>query len=1341
MPPKRGIVKSGNAGNSSKTSKPPTTNANTTEEKPLFPPGSKYPLSLLHERCQKNGWEKPIVDTRRQGDGYSFVVTLSRLNKKTSERESVRLEPHPPFVMPSALEARHWGATYALYRFCNGIQLNRVLPPGPREYWNQLAAEHKNAPEHQKWMYEADPFAARKSVDERQEKAAKKRDDSVRGENASKPGHSSPEYANAPEAKMATSLRDFVEDAGIAMFPEAADSEPVRLAPEDTARLSKDLELLGFTSVQARNSVKALSEPSPLTSSLLNRLPPLQACIEYLILQVPECDLPQRFLPSVNSSNPFVTAAHSGTDDLKKRWVEEKAVKECGWPEHVVKDCTSDHRLADDWSKLIFALDCKLIGEDWEDAARVEPLESQAVDQDEIEALEGKAGINGELIIPLPTAPLKLHIIATGRTLPIGGTHPPMYITSPSVPAYVRLHLLSQLIHAFKADSLRDPDESIIMAAMRLVEEDWAVIQDDGPPSISEALKHLLPRNEPLLPQSSAEPPGSSSAPASKNKRTRSARRDDRSDKQIKEEFERLAQSSEYTKILAARERLPAFASRKQFLDVLNSNRCVVVVGETGCGKTTQLPQFVLDHLILAGHGTKASIIVTQPRRLSALGVAARVSAERLDDGSVGYAIRGESKQGPRTKILFCTTGVVLRRLGSGDKLDDVTHVIVDEVHERSVDGDFLLLELRELLKTHRKLKVILMSATINHEVFVRYFNNAPLLTIPGFTHPVEDLYLEDYLPRLGYQPSGAKSFRKGKGRDDPEEMQHDGLDEDTQAAIRTIMRSDSFDYDLIAATVNHIVATAPKRGGILIFLSGVQEIRQCMEKLRNVPNSRILPLHANLSSDEQRLVFAPTSQWKIVVSTNVAETSVTIDDVIYVIDGGKVKETHYDAEAGLTKLTEQWITRAAARQRRGRAGRTQPGVCYKLYTRAHEKRMEPFPIPEIKRVPLESIALTLKVVHNDVKSFLSRAIDPPDISAVDKALEVLEELAATGPDGELTALGRHMAMLPMDLRLGKMLILGTVFRCLDPILTVAACLSSKPLFVSPMDKREEANQARARFATGNSDLLTDANAYDECIALRSKGASHSAIRAFCDQNFISASTVRDITSLRLDFLSALTQLGFVPSSPSSPSAKPTSPALNANAANTNLVKAVILGGLWPRVARVHLPKSAIKFDRVQAGTVQRENSAREFRLYDIRSGDGGGSGRVFLHPASVLFGANAWRSPFIAYFQKQMTSKVFLRDATEVPIYALLLFGGPVTVNHIGGGLTVGSKDCTIKLKAWPRIGVLVNHLRRLLDAQLLRCIEDGTVLDAGGGPENTENNPVLQAMQALLLNDGLTG
>ncbi|KAH9932077.1 P-loop containing nucleoside triphosphate hydrolase protein [Epithele typhae] len=1300
MPPKRGIVKSGNAGNSSKPSKAPVQAATTAEEKPLFPPGSKYPLSLLHERCQKNGWEKPIVDTRRQADGYSFVVTLSRMNKKSSEREFVRLEPHPPFIMPTALEARHWGATYAMYRFCNTIQLNRVLPPGPREYWNQLASEHKTVPEHQKWMYDVDPFAARKAVNSRQDQAAQKREQASRPqENSVKPVATSPEFANAPEAKMASSLRDFVEDAlkkGLAMYPDADDAEPTKFSAEDHVKLTKDLTKLGFSSSQTRKAVTALSQQGPITANLLSRLPPLQACIEFLILQTPECDLPKRFLPSFTSSDPFVTAMHSGADDLKRRWIEEKAMKECGWPAHVVKECLADQEAGQDWAELIFALDSRLVGADWQGPVTDETQGLEEVDLDEVESFGGQMGSNGECIIPLPVAPMALHIILPDNyQIATAGTHPPMYFTSPTVAAYVRLHILSRIINAFRTGALLEDSETVIMAIMRIAEEEWAIIEDDGPPNIVEVLQHLLPKKTTVA-QESGHDIAASVPTRSPRKRVRGARPDERSDKQVKATFEELIRRTDYSKMLASREKLPAFASRNEFLTMLQRSRCVIVVGETGCGKTTQLPQFVLDQLITANRGSRASIIVTQPRRLSAIGVAARVSAERLEDGSVGYSIRGESKQSTHTKILFCTTGVVLRRLGSGDKLQEVTHVVVDEVHERSVDGDFLLLELRELLKTHSELKVVLMSATINHEVFVKYFNNAPLLTIPGFTHPVEDIYLEDLLPKLSYRPSSGRSQKQKKGSDD----ELPNVDEDVQKAAQIIMRNDFFDFDLIVATVDYIVANAKKRGAILIFLSGVQEIRQCMDRLRSVAGSKVFPLHANLTSDEQRKVFERIPQWKIIVSTNVAETSVTIDDVIYVIDGGKVKETHYDADAGLTKLTEQWVTRAAAKQRRGRAGRTQPGICYKLYTRAKEKQMNAFP------------------------PFLARAVDPPEITAIDNALEVLEELSAISGDGELTALGRHMAMLPMDLRLGKMLVLGTVFRCLGPVLTVAACLSSKPLFMSPMDKREEANQARARFNTANSDLLTDVNAYEECLKMRNDGASHSAIRAFCDQNFISATTIRDITSLRNDFLSSLADLGFVPAH-----SKPSDPALNAHSAQPNLVKAVILGGVWPRVARVHLPKSAIKFDRVQAGTVQRENTAKEYKMYDLREG------RVFVHPGSVLFNASSWKSPFLAYFQKQMTSKVFLRDATEVPIYALLLFGGPVTVNHIGGGLTVGVKDTTVRIKAWPRIGVLVNHLRRLLDAQLLQCIEEGTILDMGAG-----SNPVLEAIQALLDNDGLS-
>ncbi|TFY64181.1 hypothetical protein EVJ58_g2777 [Rhodofomes roseus] len=1305
MPP-RGVVKSGNTGNSSKPSKTPLVQpVQSTDEKPLFPPGSKYPLSLLNERCQKNGWGKPIVDTRKQADGYSFAVTLSRMNKKTSQKET----------------------------------LNRVLPSGPRDYWNALAAEHKNALEHQKWMYDADPFAARKAVDERQAKVVQKREASSFDDNTARDGkHVSREFENAPEAKMAGSLRDLVEDSikkAIALYPEMEDAFPVVIPAEETQHLLQQLTALGFKPGQARNTITVLSQVSPITSSLLRSNPPLQACIEYLILQVPECDLPQRFLPTVNSSNSFVTATHAGTADIKTRWAEEKAIKECGWPAHVVKECMTHEALANNWELLVSALNRRLLGDDWSSLTKGQSSDSvqygETIDVDELEAFGAYRAENNQLVVPLPVAPFKLVIvISSGR---IRRDYPPaMYIASTSVPAYIRLHLVSRFLVAMKDGSLPEEGESVIMGAIRLLEEEWVSIEDQDPPDMAVVLQHLTPDLWQTNPADKEVQSATTTQKRSGGRKRVVRRQDDRSDARVKEDFVKLTRDAKYLQTLAVRQRLPAFSARDQFLDMLERSRCVVVVGETGCGKTTQLPQFVLDSMILDGQGSNASIIVTQPRRLSAIGVAARVSTERLEDGSIGYAIRGESKQDHRTKVLFCTTGVVLRRLGTGDRLENVTHIIVDEVHERSVDGDLLLLELKELLRTHPKLKVILMSATINHETFVKYFGNAPLLAIPGFAHPVEDRYLEDFMSHVNYRPSSSARTRKGKEAEEEGKKLHDdlaakGLDDETVKAIQAISRSDRIDYDLVYALVENIVLTSGKRGAILIFLPGVQEIRQCTERLRSIPETHVLPLHANLSNDEQRRVFAPVQGWKVVAATNVAETSITIDDVVYVVDCGKVKETRYDPQRGLTSLEEQWVTRAAAKQRRGRAGRTRPGVCYKLYTRLQEQKMAAFPVPEIQRVSLDSIALTVKVVHRDVKAFLSRAIDPPELSAVDAALLTLENLGAIGTDGELTPLGRHMVRKPV--------------RAVTHAKTTTGYVTSGPearedddsghYFSMPGTNPNNSSNAvfetsvpRARFATGNSDLLTDMHAYDECHRLRDQGKSQSSIRSFCEEHFISPPTIRDITSLRQDFFASLVELGFVP-----PSTKLHDQLLNANSKQENLLKAVILGALWPQVARAVLPRSAVKFDRVQAGTVQRDNTAREFRLYDLKGGE-----RVFVHPSSVLFSEAAWRAPFAVYFQKQATSKVFLRDATEVPIYALLLFGGTVAVNHIGGGLTIGTRDAFVKLKAWPRIGVLVNQLRRLLDIQLKQCIDEGTMLDIGSG------NPVVRAMLALLENDGLS-
>ncbi|GLB35802.1 putative helicase associated domain (HA2) Add an annotation [Lyophyllum shimeji] len=1287
------------------------------------------------EWCQKQGWEKPSVETHKHPGGWSFVVYLSKINKKTNQKESIRLEPDQSYPSPTALEARHWGATYALYRFCNGMQLHLVLPPGPREYWNELAVEHKNSPPHLKWKYAADPFAAR---EEAKANAAKRQVAAAQNASSSRPssGQASGEFSQSPEVRMATSLREQVEEAikkGISMYPEANDAAPSVLDNGIAAKVTQQLGHLGFTAAQTRNALSFLSQPSRLATSLLETSSPLEACIEYLVLHVPECDLPQRFLPALNSSNPFITSAHSGTEDLKRRWVEDKAVKEAGWPAHAVKQFTAVPSLLQNWDKLLVALGKRLIGEDWtgQSDTKIEGVSPFDIDIDEVEAMGASMADTTHLVIPLFSVPIQIHILTSSEKAYPRPGFAPMYVTSASVPAYVRLHLLSCLLVAMNSEDFLEPGEGFCMAVMRVLEGEWAKIEDNGPPEMSMVLVHFIPKPPVVesLPPDAAE---ISTAPTKGDGRRRGPmRRDERTDQQIRQEFEALCKQDGYAEMLAMRQKLPAFEAKEEFLQQLEKNRVVVVVGETGCGKTTQLPQFILDSLIQADKGSKASILVTQPRRISAISVAARVSTERLDDGSVGYAIRGESRQSQKTKLLFCTTGVVLRRLGSGDKLEGVSHIVVDEVHERSVDGDFLLLELKELLKKHSALKVVLMSATINHETFVKYFDGAPLMTIPGFTHPVTDKYLEDLIPLIKYHPPTPKSGPKQSEealRAFRDEYRSMGLDDASITTIHAITRSDRIDFQLIAALVDHIVSTAEKRGGILIFLPGVQEIRQCIDAMHPLFAGKqvdIFPLHANLSSEEQRRVFPKTSGWKVIAATNVAETSITIDDVIYVVDAGKVKETQYDPETSLSRLVETWVTRAAARQRRGRAGRTQPGVCYKLYTRKQELNMAKFPVPEILRVPLESISLTVKVMREeeDVKLFLSRAIDPPKVAAMERAWSTLEELGAVDEAGRLTPLGRHMSTLPVDLRLAKMLILATVFQCLDPVLTIAAALSSKPLFLSPMDKRGEAAQARARFSTAGSDLLTDLHAYNECSRLRSEGKGHAAIRVFCEQNFISPTTIREITALRHDFLLSLADLGFIPLS-----SAPSSPALNKNSGNLNLIKAVILGGLWPRVARVHLPKDRIKFDKVQAGTIQRENTAKEYKIYDLREG------RVFLHPGSVLFGEAAWKTPFLVYFHKYMSTKVFLRDATEVPLYALLLFGGRVSVNQIGGGLTIGGKESFIKLRAWPRIGILVNQLRRLLDAQLQRCVEEGTMLTP------SDVNPVLQAMLALLTHDGLT-
>ncbi|KAG9026944.1 hypothetical protein FRB95_008310 [Tulasnella sp. JGI-2019a] len=1384
-PPRKNIVRSGNAGNSSKSTKPAAAAAETgatggtsgdkdnkqqAEKPPLFPHGSKTPLALLHEMCQKNGWAKPSVDTKRLKDGFTCIV---HLRQKAADVPAVRIEPDPPLNMATADEAKHWGATYALFRFANNLQLHLRLPPGPREYWGKLSEGRKKLPEDQAWKYEVDPFAAaarrRHGMEETAAKRARREEKEKAEQAAGKAPatNASRQYNHAPEVKMASGLRDMVE-AAITKYPNLGGLTKgtdgvgeARSCIEDPS-LRAQLGTLGFANHRITKTLTFLATPSSSAYmvSLLQMPAPLDAALSHILLTTHESDLPKQF---VSGGEGFVSSAYSGSGeggDLPRRWMQERAVKEAGWPLKAVRDCIGAVKGAN-WAGLTEVLGRKLVG--MEPILASSPLDDvDTTDRDVSRSEEREAilavypgstfnDVTQTVSIPIgnPREGITLHLLYPPDhpyPSPLCPRPPPIYITSATVAPYVRLHFLSSVLSdlhglTFDADSpnslhsVLESGGQVAFACVEVVETLWQEMQDDidgeRHPDIAEVMKHLLPAPPRAVSPSQADRDTSGGRRQPKAKKHIVV--DPRTDAQVLQDFQNSRKDEKKDgEMMAQRMKLPAWNSRDEIIQLIQKNRVVVVVGETGCGKTTQLPQFILDALITSGHGKRASILITQPRRVSALGVAARVSAERLQDGSVGYAIRGESKWDAKTKLLFMTTGVALRRLAmeEGRMLEGVSHVIVDEVHERSVDSDFLLLELRELLERNKTVRVVLMSATINQKTFTDYFGGAPVIEIPGFTHPVQDFYLENVIQSIGYRPKAAgKSGRKLNSERKKEFRQRyldEGLGEDDVISLENVMRAERIDNQLIAAVVEYIIDKSEiPQGAILIFMPGVEDIRHTTDILKSSPKINreveVLPLHANLTSDEQRRVFLPTVKRKVVVATNVAETSITIPEVVYVIDSGKVKEISYDVEAGLSKLTETWVSRAAARQRRGRAGRTQPGQCYKLYTLAQEEIMLDFSIPEILRVPLDALSLQVKAADEDVDvaSFLGKAIDPPKDTAMTAAWKTLEDLGAVDEAGKLTALGKHMALVPLDLRLAKMLILAAIFKCLDPVLTVAASLSTKPLFYAPMDKRDEANRARRHFVTGNSDLLTAAKAYGDCMEIKRTGRSSQ--QQFCDENFIAPSTVREITSLRRDLHNALASIGFVPLHSS-----PEAPDLNVHSANENLVKAVICGGLWPRIAKVSTPKAV--FDKVQSGTVERDHEAKEFKVFED-------SERVFIHPQSIMFDTlDTVKSRFFAYFAKSMTTKVFLRDVTEVSLYGLMLFGGPISVDHIGGGLTLGGKNGWIRLKALPRIGVLMNQLSRLLDAQLAEALDKADMMDLG------RNNDVINAMLALLSGDGVT-
>eukprot|EP00795_Rhopilema_esculentum_P010997 gene10997-19837_t len=554
----------------------------------------------------------------------------------------------------------------------------------------------------------------------------------------------------------------------------------------------------------------------------------------------------------------------------------------------------------------------------------------------------------------------------------------------------------------------------------------------------------------------------------------------------------RQKSSEKYQVMMEFRKNLPSYKMKEEILQAMRASQVMVISGETGCGKTTQVAQFILDNAIERGVGSQCHIICTQPRRISAISVADRVAAERGErcgEGSVGFQIRLEN-QLPRTRgsILYCTTGILLRRLVSDPLLREVSHIVLDEIHERDLFSDFLLIIVKDLLPLRPDIKLVLMSATLNSEMFSDYFHSCPKINIPGFTYPVQEFYIEDIYEMLSMHYS--------------------------RQTVHSLCNADleSIDFHLISSILRHI-CNRMEDGAVLIFLPGWDDISKLHDLLRSNPffnadRFMILPLHSLMPTKCQQQVFdrPPIGIRKIIIATNIAETSITIDDVVFVINSGKIKEKTYDTSLNISCLQPVWASKASSKQRRGRAGRVQPGHCFHLYTRLKEESLADYQTPEILRTPLEELCLQIKILKlGNIEPFLAKALQSPSPESVYNAIRSLTELNALDRNENLTPLGYHLANLPVNPKVGKMILFGAIFSCLDPVLTVASSLGFKDPFFIPLGKEKEADAVRKQFANGaKSDHIMLVNAFSKWAKIRGTRQE----KDWCWRSFLSVNTL-----------------------------------------------------------------------------------------------------------------------------------------------------------------------------------------------------------------------------------------